>query len=68
MKKKDDTPLRKRVKAYLGGNTTYYRYHHGERLLTPEQQEWIIALFRRHGYTGELGFDKYLDRYDFTSD
>lgn len=67
VKKKDDTPLRNRIKAYLGGNTTYYRYHHGERLLTPEQQEWIIALFRRHGYKEDLGFDKYLDIYDFTS-
>lgn len=39
VKKKDDTPLRDRIKTYLGGNTTYYRYHNGERLLTPEQQE-----------------------------
>ena len=67
VKKKDDTPLRDRIKAYLGGNTTYYRYHHGERLLTPEQQEWIIRLFRRHGYTDELHFDGYRDVYDFTS-
>ena len=27
VKRKDDTPLRDRLKAYLGGNTTYYRYH-----------------------------------------
>ena len=51
--------------SYLGGNTTYYRYHNGERLLTPEQQEWIINLFRRHGYTDELRFDEYRDLYDF---
>lgn len=67
VKKKDDTPLRNCIKAYLGGNTTYYRYHHGERLLTPEQQEWIIALFRQRGYTDELRFDRYRDLYDFTS-
>lgn len=49
-----------------GGNTTYYRFHHGERLLTPEQQKWIINLFRRHGYTEELHFDGYRNVYDFT--
>lgn len=65
VKKKDDTPLRDRIKTYLGGNTTYYRYHNGERLLTPEQQEWIINLFRRHSYTDELRFDEYRDLYDF---
>ncbi|WP_311776577.1 DUF6078 family protein [Parabacteroides merdae] len=37
----------------LRWNTTYYRFHHGERLLTPEQQKWIINLFRRYGYTEE---------------
>lgn len=65
VKRKDDTPLRNRIKAYLGGNTTYYRYHHGEKLLTPEQQEWIVDLFRRAGYTEELRFDGYRELYDF---
>ena len=66
VKRKDDTPLRNQIRQYLGGNTTYYRYHHGERLLTPEQQAWIIALFRQYGYEGKLGFDGYRDIYDFT--
>lgn len=65
VKWKDDTPLRDRVKAYLGGRITCYRYHHGERLLTPEQQEWILALFRRKGYTEGLRFDGYKELYDF---
>lgn len=65
VKKKDDTPLRNRIKDYLGGNTAYYRFHNGKRLLTPEQQEWIIALFRRHGYQEELRFDAYCELYDF---
>lgn len=68
VKQKDNTPLRSAIKKHLGGNTTYYRYHHGEKLLTPEQQEWIINLFRRRGYTEELRFDGYRDVYDFTSD
>lgn len=66
VKQKDNTPLRNRIKAYLGGNTSYYRYHHGERLLTPEQQQWIINLFRRKGYTEGLRFDGYRDLYDFS--
>ncbi len=68
VKQKDSTPLRSRIKAYLGGNTTYYRYHHGEKLLTPEQQEWIVGLFRRKGYTEELHFDGYRELYDFSPD
>lgn len=66
VKQKDSASLRLRIKKFLGGNTTYYRYHHGERMLTPEQQEWIIHLFRRYGYTEELHFDAYRELYDFT--
>ena len=70
IKKKDEKPIRDRIKKYLGGNTAYYRYHHGKRLLSPDQQEWILALFRQHGYTEELHFDGYRDIYvsfpDFT--
>lgn len=65
IKKKDEKPIRDRIKKYLGGNTAYYRYHHGKRLLSPDQQEWILALFRQHGYTEELHFDEYQDIYDF---
>lgn len=65
IKKKDEKPIRDRIKKYLGGNTAYYRYHHGKRLLSPDQQEWILALFRQHGYTEELHFDGYRDIYDF---
>lgn len=65
IKKKDEKPIRNRIKKYLGGNTAYYRYHHGKRLLSPDQQEWILALFRQHGYTEELHFDGYRDIYDF---
>ena len=67
-KQKDSTPLRNRVKEYLGGHGTYYRYLHGERPLMPEQQEWILNLFRRNGYTEDLCFDGYREIYDFVSD
>ena len=68
VKQKDGAPLRRYIQTYLGGMTTYYRYHHGERTLTPEQQAWIMALFRKHGYTENLAFDGYCDRYDFAAD
>lgn len=64
--KQIDAPtLRKYIKAYLGGNGQYYHYHHGERLLTPEQQEWIINLFHQHGYSTNLEFDNYVDTIDW---
>ena len=68
VRQKDSAALRNRVKEYLGGHGTYYRYLHGERPLMPEQQEWILNLFRRNGYTENLRFDGYREIYDFVSD
>ena len=65
VKSKDEKGLRLAMKHYLNGHANYYRYHHGERLLSPEQQEWIINLFRRYGYTEGLTFDNYIYVYDF---
>jgi hypothetical protein len=50
----------------LGSHTSYYRYHRGEKLLTPEQQQWILDLFAQYGYTNELHFDSYRDMIDFS--
>ncbi len=66
VKQRDAAPLRSAIKNYLGGNGTYYRYHNGERLLTPEQQEHILALFRQCGYSENLRFDGYREVYDFS--
>ena len=66
VKQRDAPPLRSAIKNYLGGNGTYYRYHNGERLLTPEQQEHILALFRQCGYSENLHFDGYREVYDFS--
>ena len=65
VKAKHEQGLRLAMKQYLGGHSHYYRYHHGERLLSPEQQEWIVNLFRRYGYTEGLAFDAYVSVYDF---
>lgn len=64
VKRKDDKPLRDAMKHYLGSHGAYYRYHNGERLLTPEQQQWILDLFRSYGYTEGLSFDHYRDVFD----
>lgn len=66
VKQKDYTPLRDRIKDYLGGHGTYYRYNRGERLLTPEQQQWILDLFNKYGYTENLAFEHYREVIDFT--
>lgn len=65
VKAKDAPTLRKKIKDYLGGNGTYYQFHHGIRLLSPEQQQWIISLFKHYGYTGKLKFDDYRDVIDW---
>lgn len=65
VKWRDGAPMRRAIKKMLGGNGSYYRYHHGQRLLTPKQQEAIQALFRSSGYTGTISFDGYRDVFDF---
>lgn len=58
--------LRDKLKEYLGSHGAYYRYNRGERLLTPEQQEWIIRLFASYGYTEKLAFEHYKEVLDFS--
>ena len=65
VKSKHEQGLRIAMKNYLNGHSNYYRYHNGKRLLSPEQQQWIIDLFRRYGYTEGLTFDNYTYIYDF---
>lgn len=66
VKKKDLLPLREKIMTYLGNPTAYYSYRSGKRLLTPEQQEQILAFFREQGYIENLHFDYYCETYDFT--
>ena len=66
LKRKEEVLLRDMITDYLGCNTTYYKYNKGEKLLTPEQQEWILNLFREHGYKGENEFEGYRYIYDFS--
>ena len=65
VKSRDEFRLRNSIKDYLGGHSTYYRYNNGERLLSEEQQAWIIRLFQKYGYTDGLQFDHYTYVYDY---
>ena len=66
VKSRDDSfAMRRELTSYLGSIGTYYRCKSGERLLNPEQQQWILRLFSQHGYTEGLEFDEYIDSYNF---
>ena len=54
------------VKSYFSsGNGPYYRYHHGENLLSPKQQEDIMKILADYGPTEDLAFDHYVTDFDF---
>lgn len=58
---------RRNVHAYVGsGMKVYYQYHHGERLLTPRQQQDILDILARFGSTDGLSFDHYVTDFDFS--
>ena len=65
VKERHHADMRAEMAEFLGGGGTFYRYRNGERLLMPEQQEWIKDMFRRYGYTEEIVFDEYKDVYRF---
>ena len=63
VKYKDEAQLRYEMKQFLGGHSAYYRYMNGKLTLLPELQEGILHLFREYGYTEDLVFDNYINRY-----
>lgn len=65
VEQKDYRYLKESVMEYLGGHSTYYRYHRGEKLLSPAQQTYISQLFKRRGYGEEVVFDNYCDELQF---
>jgi hypothetical protein len=65
VKAKHENVLRLAMKNYLHGHAAYYRYNRGEKLLSPEQQDWIVQLFQSMGYHDGLEFDHYVYAYDF---
>lgn len=64
--KADAQILKARIINYLGGPVASYGYQHGEKLLTPEQQDCIQGFFSDLGYTHNIVFEGYTTIYDFT--
>lgn len=58
--------IKVKVMSLLRGRTSYYRYHRGEKKLTPELQKSIADLFRAYGYEAPT-FSHYKEMIDFTS-
>lgn len=63
----DVISMRGKVIGLLGGKTSYYRYHRGEKLLTPELQNAIYEVFKASGY-GKPTFKHYKETIDFTDE
>jgi len=63
--KADYTRMRKHITAYLHGAKTYYQYMRGERLLTPEQQQYISNYVKSCGYEWDVCFDRYEEGYAY---
>lgn len=63
---RDKPEARYRVRSYFsGGNGPYYRYHHGENMLSPEQQEEIMNIIAKFGSTEGIRFEHYVEAWDF---
>ena len=68
VEKKDAQVLKAMIINYLGGPVASFGYMHGEKLLTPEQQDCIQGFFNELGYTQAIVFEGYSIMYDFTED
>lgn len=63
---RDKAEARHCVHAFFGrGNGPYYRVHHGENMLSPEEQEKILKILSNFGSTKGIGFDHYVTGWDF---
>ena len=59
--------IRIALTEYFGSKGAYYRHKDGEMMLTPEQQDVIAKTFRRYGFDGDIVFDKYEERFNYTA-
>ena len=54
------------VRSYFScGFGPYYRYHHGDKMLSPRQQQDIMAILAKFGSIEGLTFDHYVTDWDF---
>ena len=59
---------RRSVHAYLGsGMKVYYQYHHGERQLSPHQQEAIMNILAKFASIDGIDFDHYVTDFDYST-
>ena len=63
---RDRAEARQKVRAFFSrGNGPYYRVHHGENMLSPEEQEEIMKIIAKYGSTDGIRFDHYVEDWDF---
>ena len=61
----DYAALRYEVMFYFSSESDFWRYNRGYYLLSPKQQEDILAMFRRRGYdTTNFRFAHYVEMFD----
>ena len=67
VQKKDYSCLRSEVIFHFRSESDFWRYNRGYYKLTPEQQQAILDIFRRHGYdTSNRHFQHYEEHIDFS--
>ncbi len=49
----------------LFGRRTYFRVRKGERLLSPDEQQKVLYILKRHGVSEPPEFDAYIEEYDW---
>ena len=58
--------IRMDLTRYFGSKGSYYRSKHGERQLSPKDQQKVLSVFAQYGYSGnDFKFDRYEDDYEF---
>lgn len=69
VKHEDYALLRWEVISLFSSESDFWRYNRGHYKLSPERQEEILDIFRRHGYgTEDRRFDHYQEMTDFLPD
>ena len=63
---KDRAEARQCVQSFFSrGCGPYYRVHHGENVLSPEEQDEIMKILAKFGSTDGIRFDHYVEDWDF---
>ncbi|MBR1682418.1 MAG: hypothetical protein IJ700_03565 [Bacteroidaceae bacterium] len=62
------TDIRQGLYGIFSSCPHFYRYRRGDYDITPEQQERVAALFRKHGITTEPHYDKTTIDYYFPNE